>query len=135
MRRRSVALVAAIALAAFGNARAFAQGSFFTSLSGTVVDAQGGVIPGASVKVKNNGTGSEVDVVTGTDGGFNVPSLPGGNYSVTVELSGFRTTASVSPACSATTRPASSSWCGACGGNPVRNSKKESGFGVRVGES
>ena len=81
-----------IALALLCSVPAFAQGSFFSSLSGTVVDSAGLVIPGASVKVKNNGTGSEVDLVTGNDGGFLVLSLSGGNYSVIVELAGFRTT-------------------------------------------
>ena len=71
--------------------RAYAQGSFFTSLSGTVVDTPGGVIPGADVKVKNTGTGAEVNTVTGSDGGFTVPSLPGGTYTVTVSLMGFKT--------------------------------------------
>jgi carboxypeptidase family protein len=70
---------------------AFAQGSFFTSLSGTVVDSSGGVIPGANVKIKNTGTGEEFDTVTGAEGAFAVPSLPGGTYSVTVSLMGFRT--------------------------------------------
>src|SRR5262250_1381003 len=70
---------------------AHAQGSFFTSLSGTVVDTSGGVIPGADVKVKNNGTGAEFNTVSGSDGGFTVPSLPGGTYSVTVSLMGFKT--------------------------------------------
>ena len=70
---------------------ASAQGSFFTSLSGTVVDGSGAVIPGADVKVKNNGTGTEYNAVTGTDGGFTVPSLSGGTYSVTVALMGFKT--------------------------------------------
>ena len=83
-------IVCALTLAA-GGSLARAQGSFFTSLSGTVVDSSGLVIPGASVKVKNNGTGAEVDVVSGTDGGFTVPSLPGGVYSVTVALMGFKT--------------------------------------------
>ena len=72
-------------------ASAFAQGSFFTSLSGTVVDSSGGVIPGANVKIKNTGTGEEFETVTGADGAFTVPSLPGGTYSVAVSLMGFRT--------------------------------------------
>src|SRR5438876_1358328 len=70
---------------------AHAQGSFFTSLSGTVVDSSGGVIPGADVKVKNNGTGAEFNTVSASDGGFTIPSLPGGTYSVTVSLLGFKT--------------------------------------------
>src|SRR5262249_53286203 len=80
-----------VALLSLGAPRAFAQGSFFTSLSGTVVDSSGAVIPGANVVVKNTGTGIQNDVVTGTDGGFTVPSLPGGVYSVTVSLMGFKT--------------------------------------------
>src|SRR5256886_1486022 len=68
-----------------------AQGSFFTSLSGTVVDTSGGVIPGADVKVKNSGTGAEFNTISASDGGFTVPSLPGGSYSVTVALMGFKT--------------------------------------------
>src|SRR5438105_10650272 len=70
---------------------AHAQGSFFTSLSGTVVDSSGGVIPGADVKVKNTGTGAEFNAVSASDGGVTGPSLPGGTYSVTVSLMGFKT--------------------------------------------
>ena len=70
---------------------AYALGSFFTSLSGTVVDSSGAVIPGADVKIKNNGTGAEASVVSGSDGGFTVNGLSGGTYSVTVTLMGFKT--------------------------------------------
>jgi len=78
---------------AFGIAvPAFAQGSFFSRLSGTVVDSEGLPIPGASVKVKNLGTNDEVDLVTGNDGTFTAQNIPGGKYSVSVELAGFRTT-------------------------------------------
>jgi hypothetical protein len=73
------------------SAHAFAQGSFFTSLSGTVTDTSGAVIPGANVQVKNIGTGETKDTVSGTDGGFTVASIPGGTYSVTVSLMGFKT--------------------------------------------
>ncbi|HEX8028778.1 MAG TPA: carboxypeptidase-like regulatory domain-containing protein, partial [Vicinamibacterales bacterium] len=73
-------------------ASAYAQGSFFSTLSGTVIDSEGLPIPGANVKVRNNGTGTEINLVSGGDGGFTAPNIPGGNYSVTVELAGFRTT-------------------------------------------
>ena len=91
MRLRLVALLGVIALGVLGGPSAFAQGSFFSTLSGTVTDTSGAVIPGATVKVHNNGTGSEVETVSGADGGFTVPSLAGGNYSVTVTLMGFKT--------------------------------------------
>jgi carboxypeptidase family protein len=72
-------------------ATANAQGSFFGSLSGTVADNSGAVIPGADVKIKNNDTGAEFNAVTGSDGGFTVASMPGGTYTVTVTLQGFKT--------------------------------------------
>lgn len=82
----------AIALVAAIGAPAFAQGSIFSRLSGTVVDSEGLPIPGASVKVKNNATGQEQDLVSGNDGGFTAAQITSGSYSVTVELAGFRTT-------------------------------------------
>ena len=85
-----VFLLMAVVLAI--GAGAHAQGSIFTTLSGTVVDAEGLPIPGANVKVKNNGTGQEIDLVSGGDGGFTAPNINSGNYSVIVELAGFRTT-------------------------------------------
>ena len=88
IRTAFVALAMSAALAA----TAYAQGSIFSTLSGTVVDAEGLPIPGANVKIRNNGTGQEIDLVSGGDGGFTAPNINSGNYSVTVELAGFRTT-------------------------------------------
>jgi len=87
---RSTLAVLALILAI--GSPAYAQGSIFSTLSGTVVDAEGLPIPGANVKVKNSGTGQEIDMVSGGDGGFTAPNIQSGTYSVTVELSGFRTT-------------------------------------------
>jgi hypothetical protein len=82
----------ALALVLAIGAPSYAQGSIFSTLSGTVVDAEGLPIPGANVKIKNNGTGQEIDLVSGGDGGFTAPNINSGNYSVIVELAGFRTT-------------------------------------------
>jgi hypothetical protein len=89
--RESISAFVVLSMLALVSRAAYAQGSFFTSLSGTVVDASGAVIPGANVKIKNNGTGEEFNTVTGSDGGFTIPSLPGGIYSVNVSLMGFKT--------------------------------------------
>ena len=91
MRVRFAWMLLAAFFVLFFAPHAAAQGSFFTSLSGIVADTSGAVIPGANVEVKNNGTGEKYNVVTGSDGGFTVASVPGGTYSVTVSLMGFKT--------------------------------------------
>src|SRR5829696_3966426 len=70
----------------------YAQGSFFSTLSGTVVDSENLPIPGVTVTVKNNGTGQVINLVSDGSGAFTAPNIPGGNYSVVAELAGFRTT-------------------------------------------
>jgi Carboxypeptidase regulatory-like domain len=81
------------ALVVLTSAPAFGQGgSIKTVLSGTVVDAAAGVIPGATIVVKNTETGLTFNTITNADGAFSVPALDPGTYSVTVSLSGFKTT-------------------------------------------
>ena len=68
-------------------APAFAQGSgSAATLTGGVTDPDGGVIPGATVEVKNNATGVAERVYTNTSGVFLVPALSPGTYTVTVSL-------------------------------------------------
>jgi hypothetical protein len=62
-----------------------------SSLLGAVTDSGGGVIPGATVVVKNNATSVTTNTVTNSSGAFSVPALEAGKYSVTVSLSGFKT--------------------------------------------
>ena len=81
-----------VALCCLAGADAFAQGgSTKTSLSGTVTDSAGGVIPGASVVVTNNETNIASSTVTNGEGAFNVPALDPGTYTVTISLEGFKT--------------------------------------------
>jgi hypothetical protein len=71
---------------------AFAQGGSTTSqIIGTVTDASGAVIPGATVVAKNNGTQTEYNAVTNEQGGFTIPAVDPGSYTVTVTLMGFKT--------------------------------------------
>src|SRR4029453_1935832 len=78
-----------VAFAGVWASMAFAQaGRFF---SGIVVDTAGGVIPGASVAVRNNATGESFDVVTNVAGAFSVPAIAVGTYTVTITLQGFKT--------------------------------------------
>lgn len=70
---------------------AHAQGGGTSTISGTVVDSDGGVIPGATVVVKDVGTGTTYTDVTNGQGAFSVPALVAGTYTVTVSLQGFKT--------------------------------------------
>jgi outer membrane receptor protein involved in Fe transport len=60
------------------------------SLRGTVTDANGAVVSGAQVTVKNEATGASASFTTNSDGSFDVPALQPGSYSVTVEATGFK---------------------------------------------
>ena len=59
-------------------------------ISGTVTDANGAAIPGATVTVTNLGTGQKVTVKTSESGAFTVQSLDPVGYSVLVEANGFK---------------------------------------------
>src|SRR4051794_34518275 len=59
------------------------------TVTGTVKDASGAVTPDATVTVKSLESGLTRTVQTDASGNYNVPSLPVGQYEVTVEKSGF----------------------------------------------
>lgn len=70
---------------------ALAQTDVTTSrISGTVKDADGGALPGATVEAKNLDTGYVATATSRSDGFFQLVNLPIGRYSVTASLSGFR---------------------------------------------
>src|SRR5580765_3797301 len=60
------------------------------SLSGTVTDPAGSVVPGASVTLKKSDTGEVRSTTTADNGVFNFTNLQPGNYSVTIEGTGFK---------------------------------------------
>src|SRR4051812_12109442 len=67
--------------------RAFAQEA---TLSGTVTDTTGGVLPGVTVTALHEATGNTFVAVTDDRGAFRLP-VRTGVHRVTVELSGFTT--------------------------------------------
>ena len=72
-------------------ANAAAQGVTTGTMTGLVNDAQGAVIPGASVTAVHVPSGTEYQAVTQEDGRFFIPAMRvGGPYKVTVALQGFR---------------------------------------------
>jgi len=60
-------------------------------IEGTVVDANGGVLPGVSVEVRQVDTNIARTLVTGQDGRFSALQVTPGRYRVTFTLSGFST--------------------------------------------
>lgn len=62
------------------------------SISGTVTDATGAIVPGANVTVKGE-AGQQYATVTNKDGVYTVPGVPAGTptYTVTVTMTGFKT--------------------------------------------
>lgn len=62
-----------------------------TELSGTIYDSTGAVIAGATVTVTNVATGVTLKQTTNSAGLYSFPSIPVGNYTVTVEMTGFKT--------------------------------------------
>jgi len=61
------------------------------SLTGTIKDPSGGVVPGATVTVANTVLGTTFTATTDGQGLYSFPKLPVGRYDVTVQLDGFQT--------------------------------------------
>jgi hypothetical protein len=68
---------------------AFAQTS--GTISGTVTDTTGAIIPHANVTVKNTSSGEQRTATTNSAGAYSFPALTPGDYQLTVSLSGFAT--------------------------------------------
>ena len=62
----------------------------YGEISGSVADATGAVIEGATVKVRNTATSQVREVQTNQSGAYDVPFLIPGTYVVRVEKQGFR---------------------------------------------
>ncbi len=60
------------------------------SVSGTVKDPSGAVIPGATVTLMNAALGNQLLAVTDGQGGDAFPNVPVGRYDVTITLEGFK---------------------------------------------
>jgi hypothetical protein len=60
------------------------------SVSGTVQDSTGALIPGVSITAANTETGVVTTVLTNESGAYNLASLLPGIYNITAELSGFQ---------------------------------------------
>ncbi|MGH9370224.1 MAG: carboxypeptidase-like regulatory domain-containing protein, partial [Vicinamibacterales bacterium] len=81
---------AVICLSLCSSSPLLAQRADRAIISGVVTDAQGSAVPGATVTVRNEGTGVETVLVTNNAGAYSTPPLVLGQYSVTVDLTGFK---------------------------------------------
>jgi hypothetical protein len=61
------------------------------AILGTVTDASGSAVHGATVTLTNEGTSAALSTTTGNDGGYKFTPVRIGNYKVTVTFQGFET--------------------------------------------
>src|SRR6266550_1165292 len=58
-------------------------------ITGIVTDAQGGVLPGVTITVRNADSGVTRTIVTEANGRYRLGGIPPGRYNLTAELQGF----------------------------------------------
>ena len=61
------------------------------TITGTIIDSTGAVIPGAAVTAKNNGTGITRSTQSDNQGRYSLADLAIGDYDVQASKTGFRT--------------------------------------------
>ena len=90
--RASAYLAAAAMIVAFqlGHAPAVFAQAASASITGTIADTQGGVLPGVTVTATNADNGTVHTSVSEADGKYRVPGLAPGKYNITAELPGFQ---------------------------------------------
>lgn len=90
--RSSIGGVVAIALLLLLTSAPSVSAQVTGGITGTVVDGQGGVIPGATVTLTSDTKGTTLGtVVTNERGVFMFPNVPPDTYMVTVEMPSFKT--------------------------------------------
>jgi len=83
---RRVFLLIVMVLCAMGTA----QAQFRASLQGSVRDANGAVVPGATIKLVSNENNKTQEVQSSDDGFYRISGLAPGVYSLTAEKQGFK---------------------------------------------
>ncbi len=89
LRQSSRQLVWVLALTLVAALPAFAQFER-GRISGTIKDAQGGVMPGVTVTATSQQTQQAVSVTTDASGFYNFANLTPGRYNMNAELQGFK---------------------------------------------
>jgi hypothetical protein len=90
MKTSRILLGWAILVSFFSLFPAAARAQYRAGLQGVVLDAQGAVVEGATITLKNVDTNREQETTSTAGGVYTFSSLPPGNYTVTVEKTGFK---------------------------------------------
>ncbi|MGH9310760.1 MAG: carboxypeptidase-like regulatory domain-containing protein, partial [Vicinamibacterales bacterium] len=64
--------------------------AIYGTLTGTIADASGAGVPGATVTIKNEDTGLELSGVTDGTGVYTIRNITGGTYTLRAALQGFK---------------------------------------------
>jgi outer membrane receptor protein involved in Fe transport len=91
LQSRCVIVCVATALAVLSAGSAFGQGIVTGSISGTILDPQGAIVAGATVRATQIETNRVFTTRSSDAGVVRLSSLPPGNYRVIVETKGFST--------------------------------------------
>ena len=81
--------VAAVAMLLAVPIETLAQTAGTSNIEGIVTDSSGGVLPGATVVVRNEATGVARETVTDSAGRFRVGALPPSTYTISVKMASF----------------------------------------------
>ena len=89
-RLRQLLAACLIVLVPLSIARTASAQAVTGTILGTVADTTGAVLPGVTVTVKHTETGLTRTLVTDSNGEYTAASIPTGTYTVTGEISGFK---------------------------------------------
>lgn len=90
-RFRAAVGVALVGLAFWGNPTSVRAQTTSASVSGTIQDAQGGVLPGVTVTLTSRTQGNVLTTTTDSEGRFVFPIVRPDTYTMQVALEGFKT--------------------------------------------
>src|SRR5262245_44648267 len=88
---RRIYIISVVVGSLFFATAGLAQEGINGTLSGTVSDPTGALIPGVEVTTKNVATGVASTTITNESGTYRFPSLQPGAYEVAATLAGFQT--------------------------------------------
>jgi len=80
-----------VAFLSFFTLASFGQASSSSDAAGRITDPTGAVVPGAVIRLINNGTRAERTATTNDTGEWSIPNVPPASYTLRVEKAGFKT--------------------------------------------